>query len=54
MKDRVDRSIGTVTHITEALVKIKSTEPLRLAKREAHKKRHCSDSNSELILQSKY
>ena len=45
MKDRVDKSIGIVTHITEVLAKIKPTEPLRLAKRDARKKRNCSDSS---------
>jgi hypothetical protein len=44
MQVRVDRSIGIVTHIAEALAKIKPTEPLRLAKRKARKKRNCSDS----------
>jgi hypothetical protein len=45
MKDLVDKSMGIVTRITEALVRIKPTEPLRLAKREARKKRNCSDSS---------
>jgi hypothetical protein len=46
MKDQVDRSIEIVTHIVdvEVLDKIRSTEPLRLPKREDHKKRKCSDS----------
>jgi hypothetical protein len=44
MKDRVDKSMGIVTHIVDSLVRIKPTEPLRLVKREAHKKRNCSDS----------
>jgi hypothetical protein len=35
MKDRVDKSMGIVTRIAEALARIKPTEPLRLAKREA-------------------
>jgi hypothetical protein len=45
MTDRVDKSMGIVTHIGEALARIKHTEPLRLAKREARKKRKCSDSS---------
>jgi hypothetical protein len=40
MKDRVDKSMGIVTHITEALVRIKPTEPLRLTKCEVRKKRN--------------
>ena len=35
MKDRVDKSMGIVTRITEALARIKPTDPLRLVKREA-------------------
>jgi hypothetical protein len=45
MKDHVDKSMGIVTHIAEALARIKPTEPLRLVKREARKKRNCSDSS---------
>ena len=45
MKGRVDKSMGVVTHITEALGRIKPTDPLRLVKCEAHKKRNCSDSS---------
>ena len=45
MKDRVDKSMGIVTHIAEALARIKPTEPLRLGQREARKKRNCSDSS---------
>jgi hypothetical protein len=37
MKDLVDKSIGIVTHIAEALARIKPTESLRLVKREARK-----------------
>ena len=44
MKDRVDKSMGIVTHITDVLATIKPTDPLRLAKREDHKKRNYSDS----------
>ena len=43
MKDRVDKSMGIVTRIAVALTRIKPTDPLRLGKREAHKKRNCSD-----------
>ena len=43
MKVRVDKSMGIVTGIPEALATIKSTESLRLPKREARKKRNCSD-----------
>ena len=45
MKDRVDQSMGIVTRIAEALAKIKPTDPLRLVKRAARKKRNCSDSS---------
>jgi hypothetical protein len=45
MKGRVDKSMGIVTRIAEALARIKPTDPLRLAKREAHQKRNCSDSS---------
>jgi hypothetical protein len=38
MKGLVDKSIGIVTRITEVLVKIKTTEPLRLSKSEDRKK----------------
>ncbi len=41
MKDRVDKSMGIVTHMAEVLDRIKPTESLRLAKREARKKRNC-------------
>jgi hypothetical protein len=45
MKDLVDKSMGIVTHIEEAFARIKTTESLRLANRESHKKRNCSDSS---------
>jgi hypothetical protein len=45
MKDHVDKSMGIVTRFTEALARIKPTESLRLAKREARQKRTCSDSS---------
>jgi hypothetical protein len=45
MKGRVDRSMGIVTRIAEALARIKPTDPLRLAKCEARQKRNCSDSS---------
>jgi hypothetical protein len=45
MKDRVDKSMGIVTLIAEALAKINPTEPFRFAKRAARKKRKCSDSS---------
>jgi hypothetical protein len=45
MKGLVDKSIGIVTRIPEALARIKPTEPLRLDKREARQKRNCSDSS---------
>jgi hypothetical protein len=41
MKDRVDKSMGIVTRITETLVRIKPTEPLRLTK--------CESQNFSLI-----
>jgi hypothetical protein len=37
MKDRVAKSMGIVTHITEDLTRIKPTDPFRLAKCEARK-----------------
>jgi hypothetical protein len=57
MKDRVDKSMGIVTRIAEALSRIKPTHSLRLAKREARKKRNCSDSSGNSpakILASRY
>jgi hypothetical protein len=39
MKYRVDKSMGIVTRIAEALPRIKPTDPLRLTKREVHKNR---------------
>jgi hypothetical protein len=45
MKGHVDKSMGIVTHITEVLVRINPTDPLRLANRETHKKRNWSDSS---------
>jgi hypothetical protein len=45
MKNLVDKSMGIVTRIAEVLARIKPTEPLRLDKREARKKRNCSDSS---------
>ena len=45
MKVLVDKSMGIVTRIAEALARIKPTDPLRLDKREARKKRNCSDSS---------
>jgi hypothetical protein len=57
MKDRVDKSMGIVTRITEDLDRIKPTESLRLANRESRQKRNCSDSsgNSPVkILDSRY
>jgi hypothetical protein len=45
MKDRVDKSMGIVTRIPETLDRIHATDPLRLVKCEAHKKRNCSDSS---------
>jgi hypothetical protein len=57
MKDRVDKSMGIVTRIAEVLDRIKPTDPLRLAKCEARKKRNCSDSSGNSpakILGSQY
>jgi hypothetical protein len=45
MKGLVDKSMGIVTRIAESLARIKPTDPLRLDKRESHKKRNCSDSS---------
>jgi hypothetical protein len=45
MKDRVDKSMGIVTLIPEALAKIKPTKSLRFAKLAARQKRNCSDSS---------
>jgi hypothetical protein len=47
MKDHVDTELmGIVTHIAEALAKIKPGDPLRLANRETRKKQNYSDSSS--------
>jgi hypothetical protein len=57
MKDREDKSMGMVTRIAEVLARIKPTDPIRLAKREARKKRNCSDSSGNSlvkILASRY
>ena len=54
MKDRVDKSMGIVTRIAEALARIKPTEPLRLAKREARKKPKCSDSSGNCFQAFQY
>jgi hypothetical protein len=56
MKGLVEKSMGIVTRIAEALTRIKSTEPLRLDKCETHKKRNCSDSSGnspDIILDSR-
>ncbi len=45
MKGLVDKSMGIVSRITEALARIKPTDPLRLDKRDARKKRNYSDSS---------
>ncbi len=48
MKDRADKSMEIVTGTTETLARIKPTDPLRLVKREVHKKlkkRNFSDSS---------
>jgi hypothetical protein len=45
MKDPVDKSMGIETHIEEVLTRIKPTDLVRLVKREALKKRNCSDSS---------
>jgi hypothetical protein len=42
MKDHVNKSMGIVTRIPEALARIKPTDPLKLVKRETRKKRNCS------------
>jgi hypothetical protein len=57
MKVHVDKSMGIVTRIAEALARIKPTDPLRLAKREVREKRKCSDSSGNSpakILASRY
>jgi hypothetical protein len=57
MKDLVDKSMGIVTLIPETLPRIKPTDPLRLANREARKKRNFSDSSGNSpakILPSRY
>jgi hypothetical protein len=57
MEDRVDKSMGIVTGTTETLARIKPTDPLRLVKRETHKKRNYSDSSGNSptkILVSRY
>ena len=40
MKDLEDKSRGIVTLVAEVLAEIKPTEPLRLAKQAAHRKRN--------------
>jgi hypothetical protein len=45
MKGHVDKSMGIVTRISELLTRIKPTDPLRLVKCEARKKRNYSDSS---------
>ncbi len=45
MKEHVDKSMGIVTLIAEALAKIKPTEPFIFPKSETHKKRNYSDSS---------
>jgi hypothetical protein len=57
MKGHVDKSMGIVTRMAEVLGRIRPTESLRLAKREACKKRNCSDSSGNSpskILASQY
>jgi hypothetical protein len=57
MKGRVDKSMGIVTRIAEGLARSKPTDPLRVANREARKKRNCSDSSGNSptkILASRY
>ncbi len=44
MKDHVDKSMGIITRIVEALTRIKATETLRLAQCEARKKPNYSDT----------
>ena len=51
MKDRVDKSMGIVTRNADALARIKPTEPLRLAKREA---RNETVPIPQVILRPKY
>jgi hypothetical protein len=53
MKDLEDKSMGTVTRLAEALARTNPTDPLRLFKREAHKKRNCSEI-PQVILRPKY
>ena len=45
MKDRDERSRGIEIRITDAFVIIKPTEPFKLAKHEARRKRNWSDSS---------
>jgi hypothetical protein len=52
MKDRVDKSMGIVTHITEVLVRIIPTESLRSDKREARKNE--TAPIPQVILRPKY
>jgi hypothetical protein len=54
MKDLVDKSMGIVILIAEALAKIKHTEPLRYAKRATRKKRNFSLRIHQVILRPKY
>ncbi len=50
MKDRVDNSMGIVTRITEALARIKPTDPLRLSKRETQGGRNETAQIPQVIL----
>jgi hypothetical protein len=54
MKDLVDKSMGIVILIAEALAKIKHTERLRYAKRATRKKRNFSLRIHQVILRPKY
>jgi hypothetical protein len=45
MKDRVDKSMGIVTLLVEGFPENTPADPLRLAEREARKKRNCLDAS---------
>jgi hypothetical protein len=49
IKRRDDRSIGNEILMTDAFVRIKPTEPLRLARQVARRKRNLSDSSGNSL-----
>ena len=54
MKGRVDKSMGIVTRIAEALTRIKPTKPLRLVESEARLVRNETAHIAQVILRPIY